>query len=160
MVTLNSITGNVDELLAAERTHLHEAIGGLSEFAGTLGENAGRVDSILRSVNAMAGELSEQEFASNLAGSVEELNALLEKLNEQQGTLGKLVGDAALYDSLTEASGNLATLLEDLKQYPARYVHLSLFGRDPEKMKARAERRAAKEAARAERDSLKRAAQQ
>ena len=157
---LNSITGNVDELLAAERTHLHEAIGGLSEFAGTLGENAGRVDSILRSVNAMAGELSEQEFASNLAGSVEELNALLEKLNEQQGTLGKLVGDAALYDSLTEASGNLATLLEDLKQYPARYVHLSLFGRDPEKMKARAERRAAKEAARAERDSLKRAAQQ
>lgn len=160
MAHLNSITGNVDELLAAERTHLHEAIGGLSEFAGTLGENAGRVDSILRSVNAMAGELSEQEFASNLAGSVEELNALLEKLNEQQGTLGKLVGDAALYDSLTEASGNLATLLEDLKQYPARYVHLSLFGRDPEKMKARAERRAAKEAARAERDSLKRAAQQ
>ena len=130
MTHLNSITGNVDELLAAERTHLHEAIGGLSEFA------------------------------SNLAGSVEELNALLEKLNEQQGTLGKLVGDAALYDSLTEASGNLATLLEDLKQYPARYVHLSLFGRDPEKMKARAERRAAKEAARAERDSLKRAAQQ
>lgn len=118
MTHLNSITGNVDELLAAERTHLHEAIGGLSEFAGTLGENAGRVDSILRSVNAMAGELSEQEFASNLAGSVEELNALLEKLNEQQGTLGKLVGDAALYDSLTEASGNLATLLEDLKQYP------------------------------------------
>ena len=160
VLSLIAITGNVDELLAAERTHLHEAIGGLSEFAGTLGENAGRVDSILRSVNAMAGELSEQEFASNLAGSVEELNALLEKLNEQQGTLGKLVGDAALYDSLTEASGNLATLLEDLKQYPARYVHLSLFGRDPEKMKARAERRAAKEAARAERDSLKRAAQQ
>ena len=51
MTHLNSITGNVDELLAAERTHLHEAIGGLSEFAGTLGENAGRVDSILRSVS-------------------------------------------------------------------------------------------------------------
>lgn len=160
MAHLNSITSNVDELLATERTHLHEAIGGLSEFAGTLGKNAGRVDSILRRVNEMAGDLSEQEFASNLAGSVEELNTLLEKLNEQQGTLGKLVGDTALYDSLTEASGNLAALLEDLKQYPARYVHLSVFGRDPEKMKAKAERRAAKEAARAERDSLKRAARQ
>ena len=53
--------------------------------------------------------------------------------------------------ALAEASGNLAALLEDLKQYPARYVHLSVFGRDPEKMKAKAERRAAKEAARAAR---------
>lgn len=160
MTHLNGITGNVDELLAAERAHLHEAVGGLSEFAVALGNNAGRVDSILLHVDEMAGKLSDQEFAENLAGSVGELNALLEKLNEQQGTLGKLMNDAALYDSLTEASGNLAALLEDLRAYPARYVHLSLFGRDPEKMKARAERRAAKEAARAERDSLKRAARQ
>ena len=58
--------------------------------------------------------------------------------------------DPQLYESLNEATGNLAVLLEDLKKYPARYVHFSLFGRDPEKMKERAEKRAAKKAARAE----------
>ena len=51
----------------------------------------------------------------------------------------------------------LSALLADLKQYPGRYVHLSVFGRDPEKMKEKADRRAAKAAARAERDSLRRA---
>ncbi len=53
------------------------------------------------------------------------------------------------------ATGNLSALLADVKAYPARYVHLSLFGRDPEKMKERAERREAKAAAKAERDSLR-----
>ena len=84
------------------------------------------------------------------------MNALLAEAQTGEGTLGKLIGDPALYDSLTVASGNLASLLADLERYPGRYVHFSLFGRDPEKMQAKAERKAAKAAERAERDSLKR----
>ena len=85
------------------------------------------------------------------------MGSLLERIEAGEGTVGRLVKDPALYDSLTTAGSNLAALLADLKNYPGRYVHFSLFGRDPEKMKAKALRKAAKEAARAERDSLKRA---
>ena len=59
--------------------------------------------------------------------------------------------------SLLKKGQSPEALLADLKQYPGRYVHLSVFGRDPEKMKEKADRRAAKAAARAERDSLRRA---
>ena len=52
--------------------------------------------------------------------------------------------------------GSVSALLADVKQYPGRYVHLSLFGRNPEKMKERADRKAAKAAEKAERDSLRR----
>ena len=102
-----------------------------------------------------AATLDEEQFAQKLAETVSTLDALMQKIDAGDGTLGRLANDPALYDSLTMASGNLSALLADLKAYPARYVHLSLFGRDPEKMKERAERRAAKAAAKARRDSLK-----
>ena len=87
---------------------------------------------------------------------MDEVNGLLAKVEAGEGTIGKLMNDPALYDSLTEASANLASLLANLEQYPGRYVHFSLFGRSPEKMQEKAERKAAKAAARAERDSVKR----
>jgi len=152
---LNSLSGNLDDLLAAEKRNLESAVENLAEFARMLGDNAGRVDSLVGSLNRVAATLDEERFAEKLTGTVATLDAVMKKIDEGDGTMGRLLNDKALYDSLTVASGNLSALLADLKAYPARYVHLSLFGRDPEKMKERAERRAAKAAAKAERDSLK-----
>ena len=79
------------------------------------------------------------------------------RIDHGDGTMGRLMNDPALYASLDEAVGNLSALLADVKQYPGRYVHLSVFGRNPEKMKAKADRKAAKAAEKARRDSLKQA---
>ena len=121
-----------------------------------LGANAERVDSIIGDVDRITSQLSEEEFALKLSQAVEHLDDLVARIAQGEGTVGKLVNDPALYDSLDKASDNLAALLADVKQYPGRYVHLSLFGRNPEKMKEKADKKAAKAAARAERDSLKR----
>jgi phospholipid/cholesterol/gamma-HCH transport system substrate-binding protein len=103
----------------------------------------------------MTTELADAGFARKLTDAVSEVNGLLAKIETGEGTVGKLMNDPALYDSLTEASDNLASLLANLQQYPGRYVHFSLFGRSPEKMQEKAERKAAKAAAKAERDSVK-----
>lgn len=152
---LNSLTADAAGLLAAERRNLQQAAEGLSRFAVTLGENSGRVDSIVRNLNDVTAQLSEQRFAEHLTATVDELNGLLADMRSGEGTVGRLMADPALYDSLTVASANLAALLSDLKEYPSRYVHFSLFGRDPEKLKAKAERKAARAAEKAVRDSLK-----
>lgn len=152
---LNRLTGDVSDLLAAEKGHLRSAIGGLSEFSTALGNNAGRIDSIVGNLDRLTAQLADEEFALKLTGTVDQLDALLAGIRRGEGTVGKLVVDPALYDSLTAVGGNLAALLADLKAYPGRYVHLSLFGRNPEKMKARADRKAARAAERAGRDSLR-----
>ncbi len=154
---LNAMSGDMAEIVRTEKLHLQQAVEGLSQFSAMLGENAPRVDSIVGNLNRISGELADADFARRLSEAVGQVNGLLSQLQEGEGTLGKLLNDSALYDSLTVASGNLASLLADLERYPGRYVHFSLFGRSPEKMQAKAERQAAKAAARAERDSLKRA---
>ena len=152
---LNALSGDLNEVMAAEKHNLESAVENLTRFSEMLGANAGRVDSLVGSLNRVATTLDEEEFARKLSGTVATLDALMKKIDGGEGTVGKLIEDPALYDSLTVASGNLAALLADLKQYPARYVHLSVFGRDPEKLKAKAERRAAAAQGKQRRDSLK-----
>lgn len=152
---LNSITGNLAGILSDEKRNLRAAVDNLTKFSDMLGANAGRVDSIIGGVNRITTQFSEEEFARKITESAEGLNALMARLRDGRGTAGKLLNDAALYDSLTVASGNLAALLADVRQYPGRYVHFSLFGRSPEKLQAKADRKAAKATEKAERDSLK-----
>lgn len=153
---LNTITGDMADIIDAEKHNLKAAVENLTAFSAMLGENAPRVDSIVGSMNRITADLADSGFAQQLSDAVGEVNDLLARIGSGEGTVGKLLNDAALYDSLTEASDNLASLLANLEQYPGRYVHFSLFGRSPEKMQEKAERKAAKASAKAERDSLKR----
>ena len=153
---LNSVTGDMAEILSAEKNSLKSALDNLSKFSDMLGENAGRVDSIIGNVDRVVAQFSEEEFAVKLSQTVGHLDDLVARIAQGEGTVGKLMNDPELYDSLNRASENLSALLADVKQYPGRYVHLSLFGRNPEKMKERADRKAAKAAEKAERDSLRR----
>ena len=157
MQHLNDLSGDMAEIVRTEKLHMQQAVEGLARFSTALGECAPQIDSVVGNLNRISGELADADFAGRLSEAVSRVNALLAEVQTGEGTLGKLIGDPALYDSLTVASGNLASLLADLERYPGRYVHFSLFGRDPEKMQAKAERKAAKAAERAERDSLKRA---
>lgn len=154
MAHLNGITGSIDGLLTSERGNLQTAMRNLTQFTEVLSGNAQQLDSIVDNVNEFTTQLADSEFTENLIGAVRELNAILARVNAGEGSLGGLVNNPALYNSLNEAGGNLAVLLADLKANPKRYVHFSLFGRSEAKIQARAEKRAAKAAAKTERDSL------
>ena len=50
---------------------------------------------------------------------------ITEKLNSKDNTIGLLFNDPALYNNLNATTENAASLLEDLKAHPKRYVHFS-----------------------------------
>jgi phospholipid/cholesterol/gamma-HCH transport system substrate-binding protein len=152
---MNSITGNIDQLLTSEKEGLKRAVKGISEFSTTLGNNAARLDSLMANMNSFSTKLAETQVVENLDKTLAELSTVLTEISEGDGTVGKLLSDEELYARLTQASENLSLLLADLKEHPSRYVHFSLFGQNEEKQQAKEAKRAAKEAKRAERDSLK-----
>ena len=104
----------------------------LGEFTAMLRSNAGRFDEIVGNLDEVTGSLAEADLRGtidSLGAGIANLNRVLARVSDGDGTAARLLNDAALYDSLTVATGNLATLLEDLKANPKRYVHFSLFGR-------------------------------
>ncbi|MFY0591287.1 MlaD family protein [Roseivirga sp.] len=53
----------------------------------------------------------------------------LDRLNSNDGTLGKLMSDDSLYNTLNQTMADLDSLFIDLRYNPRRYMHFSLFGR-------------------------------
>lgn len=153
---LNSIAGNLDQILSAEKSGLQSAVQGISEFSTTLGENSGRLDTLMGNMARFSDQLASADLVKSLDESLAELNKVLAEISAGEGSLGRLVNDPTLYANLTEASENLSALLSDLKEHPSRYVHLSVFGVNEQKQIAKQTKRAAKEEAKRQRDSLRR----
>ena len=151
MSNVDGLTGNVNSMLANEKQHLEQAFASLSEFSKALGDNASEVDAIIDNMSAFSGKLAESNLVTEIECVVNNLNDVLASVNDKNGSIGKMLSDAELYDNLTSASNNLSVLLEDLKENPSRYVQVSVFGgKNPEhkvaKAKAKAEKRAIKRA--------------
>lgn len=155
MNNLDQLSGDVADLMRTEKADLERAVNGLSQFATMLGESAPKVDSLLGGVNTLVSKLDEEQVAQKLASAIASLDEVLAEIEGGEGTVGRLMSDEQLYKNLTAASENLALLLEDLKANPARYVHLSVFGKDAEKAKAKAEKRAEKAAKKAAKQEAK-----
>jgi phospholipid/cholesterol/gamma-HCH transport system substrate-binding protein len=64
-----------------------------------------------------------------------ELSEAIEKINNGEGTIGKLFQDETVYSNLEAATRNLDSLFIDIKANPNRYVHVSVFGRKEKKDK-------------------------
>ena len=152
---LESVTASINQMLAASSSDIEGAIGNLHAFTTTLAENSARIESMLANLENFSGELADADIVGQLSATVDSLNAVLGTLQSTEGSAGKLLNDAELYNSLTTASDNLGLLLEDVKARPMRYVNISVFGKSAEQMEAKAAKKAAKEAAKEEKRAAK-----
>lgn len=104
----------------------------LASLEGSVPGMMTRTDSILYNANTLAKNLNQIDVAGTVA-RVDETLANVEEftrqLNSNQGTLGLLIRDPALYNNLNSTMRSADSLLIDLKAHPKRYVHFSLFGR-------------------------------
>ncbi|GAB4156522.1 MAG: MlaD family protein [Winogradskyella sp.] len=93
--------------------------------------NDNKIDSILNNFNAtsqnltkLSEDIKDIELAKTVAKfdeSLTSINQLLASLNNNDGTIGKLLNDDALYNNLEAASKEMEELLLDIKLHPARY---------------------------------------
>ena len=119
------------EAFGAKGEEIRSIIDDLNEVTGALAANSERIDNTMANIENVSGALAEADLSQTVAklnGAIDELTATLAAVNSTEGSIGLLMNDRALYDSLAEASENLSSLLEDLQNNPKRYVHFSLFG--------------------------------
>lgn len=105
--------------------NLTELSAELNLISKDIGPLLGKIDVVADSLQ----QLSFSESFNKINQSLDELNLFLAKLNENDGTLQKMLDDEALYNNLNKSAASLDSLLKDMKDNPNRYVHFSVFGR-------------------------------
>lgn len=118
---VKSFQGSADVLnaiLAGNKESLNHSITNL----GVITDNFSKLSDSL--ANAGLGETIK-----GLQATLKDVNSMLAKIENGDGSLGKLVNDKALYENLTSASRELDLLLQDFRLNPKRYVNVSVFGK-------------------------------
>ena len=92
----------------------------------------GNLNSLTDNLNTISYNLKGIDYAATMRSidsTLYNVRMLTNKLNSKDNTIGLLFNDPTLYNNLSATTSNAASLLEDLKSHPKRYVHFSLFGR-------------------------------
>lgn len=133
-VTLENLkhaSSKIDGILD-EDGKLVKILADVEGFTTTLNENKGEIDNLLKNLSSFSDTLAATELAAtidNANRTFEELASTMEKINNGEGTIGKLIKDESVFNNLEKATADLDSLFVDIKANPSRYVHVSIFGR-------------------------------
>jgi phospholipid/cholesterol/gamma-HCH transport system substrate-binding protein len=83
------------------------------------------IDSTLRSFRVASANFSS--LLSDFRETSSRLNATLDKASNGPGSMGKLMGDPALYNHVTALTARLDSLIDDFRKNPRKYIRLSIF---------------------------------
>lgn len=139
MVNLNKTTASLavsavslQHLLNTESGALSHSLDHLDSFTNNLAANNSKITNTLGNLEKTTENLSKADIdgaVNNLKGSVEELNAVMAKINSTDGTLGALINSKETYNNLNSTIRSLNILMDDLRAHPKRYVNISVFGK-------------------------------
>jgi len=105
---------------------------------GIIDENDERITSIFKnleksnhnitSILSNLSNLSNDLANSNIKQIITDLNAISQKINSSEGSLGLLINNKDIYHNLEKSTKALEDLIDDIKNNPKRYVSFSIIG--------------------------------
>jgi phospholipid/cholesterol/gamma-HCH transport system substrate-binding protein len=126
---------HLSHMLDTEGGMVTRAMANLNSVTGNLAKSNDQITQSLRNVEITTGNLANariQETIAALEGTIVQLKSTVSEfdknLNNQNGTLGKLMSDQKLYNQMNQAALSLEVLLDDVRVHPKRYVNISVFG--------------------------------
>ena len=96
-------------------------------------DNLNKTSIKMNDISTSISEVNLNLILTNLDSTVSNLNNLTNQMSKGEGTMGRLIYDAKLFENLDNATKNLEVLIEDIKSNPKRYVHFSIFGKKSDK---------------------------
>lgn len=138
LISLNTILSNPDipatlKSVRNSTANLEAASGQMRKLMNKdIPQLTGKLNTISDNFVVISSNLKEIDYAATfnkIDSTIHNVQLITQKLNSKDNSVGLLLNDPALYNNLSTTSANAASLLEDLKANPKRYVHFSIFGK-------------------------------
>ncbi len=92
-------------------------------------DNFEKISSSLSEVSDELNSFGLSDLLTNLEVSVDGISSIVNKLESDNSTIGKLINEDEVYNNLNSSIESLNSLIIDIKSNPKKYVHFSVFGR-------------------------------
>ena len=115
---INNSSIIIEETLTAKSSQINNTI-----------DNFEKISSNLSEVSDELNSFGLSNLLSNLEVSVDGISSIVDKLDSDKSTIGKLINEDEVYNNLNSSIESLNSLISDIKANPKKYVHFSIFGR-------------------------------
>jgi len=125
-----TMSGNLDELVATQKDRLGDIFVKVDEISTTLAKNSKQLGNAINNISNITDTLAKAKLKDAIMNADSTLyytSQIFQKINKGKGSLGKIANDTTMYNKLNGTIGSLNDLLMDIKQHPRRY--LSPFGK-------------------------------
>ncbi|TYP93940.1 phospholipid/cholesterol/gamma-HCH transport system substrate-binding protein [Fodinibius salinus] len=121
---LETTSKEVSTLFKNKRRNLENSINHAERFLANVDtvsmRNKSRIDSVMTGLDRSLTQL--ETLAQNLKSTNSKLDQILTKINDGEGSLGKLVNDPGLYNNLESLTGEMDTLINNINNNPQKYL--------------------------------------
>jgi len=113
----------LNAIAAQQSLEISRTTAALRRTAGAI--DSASVDSTVRNLQATSANMAA--LSADLRRTNEQLAMTVAKLNNGEGTAGKLLTDTLLYRDVRNLVGRIDSLTADFKKNPRRYINLEIF---------------------------------
>ena len=117
---------NISSTLDKNSAHLEKTLVNLDELSTTLNqiltERKNKVETSIDNLYAASNKLDG--LTNKVDKSLTSVQNLLDKIENQEGAVGKVIMSDSLYNDFRHLTNELETLVQDLKKRPQKYLNL------------------------------------
>lgn len=130
--TFGELANNLSILISSETEQVDKILKDVHLITQNLSSKSDKISNVIDNISAISDTLADSDIKNVITETkttLIELNGVLAKVNEGQGTLGKLLHTDSLHNELVQTNQSLQNLLDDFGDNPNKFVHFSVFGR-------------------------------
>jgi phospholipid/cholesterol/gamma-HCH transport system substrate-binding protein len=121
----NSLTSTIERNQGDLRQTILDFKAAAHEIRTIASSNSQQVTSSIRDFGTASQRLSQ--LSEHLSVTATSLQRVVDRVENQRGSLGKVIADSTLYDDLKETLRNTNDLVKDIKKNPKRYIRIGIF---------------------------------
>jgi len=114
----------VDSMVDLNDERIAKVVKNLESITSNLESSNGEIKNILTNFSSLSDSLAK----SDIARVLQNVSDITTKINNGEGSIGLLLKDDKVYANFEKSTRELASLLEDIKKHPSRYVNFSIIG--------------------------------
>ncbi len=120
---VNEITGD----LAKSTKQLNSMMGALNKEVPVITGNLSKMSNDLTNVSGQLNQVDLVSTYKSVDMTMKNIEGLSSKLNSKDSSLGLLLNDRQLYDSINGTISNASLLLKDVRENPSKYINIKVF---------------------------------